>query len=101
MEENGFKVETVDHFDMNPVRQKLGVSPQLASCHTATIGDYVLEGHVPAADVKRLLAEKHKAHGLTVPGMPRGSPGMEGPVADKFDVLLFDTNGQTRVFSRY
>jgi hypothetical protein len=101
MEENGFKVETVDHDDMNSVKQKLGVTTALASCHTSTIGDYVLEGHVPAADVKKLLAEKHKAHGLTVPGMPRGSPGMEGPVTDKYDVLLFDTNGQTRIFTRY
>ena len=74
MEENGFQVNAVDVLEMNIVKQKYGVSRELASCHTAVVDGYVVEGHVPADDVKRLLSEKPDVMGLSVPGMPVGSP---------------------------
>ena len=100
MQAAGFKVVTEDHNDMDPIKKRLGVKPELQSCHTATIGNYVIEGHVPAEDVLKLLREKAEVAGLTAPGMPAGSPGMEmGPVKDKYDVLTFDKTGATKVFS--
>jgi hypothetical protein len=99
MEANGFKVVTVDHPDVNPIKKELGVKPELQSCHTSKIGTYVIEGHVPAEDVIRLLKEKPDVFGLAVPDMPNGSPGMEGLVKEKYDVLLIEKNGATRVFS--
>jgi hypothetical protein len=98
----GFKVEVVESPDMNRIKARLGVPRDLASCHTAEIGGYVLEGHVPADSIKRLLAGKPAAKGLAVPGMPVGSPGMEvaGVEPDTFDVILFDASGQ-RPFARY
>lgn len=90
MRRNGFDVEVVEREDVTPVKRMLGIPPQLASCHTAGIGGYVIEGHVPAADVKRLLSEKPEARGLAVPGMPVGSPGMEqGGARDSYHVILF------------
>ena len=86
---------------MNSIKSQAGVPRQLASCHTATIGGYVIEGHVPAADIKRLLKERPAVTGLTVPGMPMGSPGMEGPRQDRYNVLTFDKAGNSTVFSRY
>jgi len=91
LEAEGFTVDVHDRNDMNSVKSLLGVPAQLASCHTATVGDYVIEGHVAAAEIKRLLQEQPKAVGLAVPGMPIGSPGME--MDDKrmpYDTLLFD-----------
>lgn len=79
-----------------------GLAPDLQSCHTAKIGGYVVEGHVPASDIQRLLAEKPDAVGLTVPGMPMGSPGMEaGGEKEPYEVLLVRRDGTTEVFSRY
>jgi hypothetical protein len=79
-----------------------GITPETASCHTALVGGYVIEGHVPAADIERLLAERPEAVGLSVPGMPVGSPGMEmGERRDAYDVLLIGEDGGTRVFSSY
>jgi len=77
MQNNGFTVEVHDHNDVSPIKKLMGVPRNLQSCHTAKVGDYVIEGHVPASDVKRLLEEKTNVIGLTAPGMPHGSPGME------------------------
>ena len=102
LKENGFEVDVTDSTTMNQVKMDAGLTPQLASCHTAFIGDYVIEGHVPAADIKRLVEASPDAHGLTVPGMPVGSPGMEmGDRKDHYQVLLFNEAGQTQVFSEH
>ena len=101
MQQNGFKVTTHDSGN-NAVRAKLGLPKPYASCHTALVGGYLVEGHVPAADVKRLLKEKPNALGLAVPGMPVGSPGMDGPVyggrRDAYDTVLVLRDGSSRVF---
>ena len=74
----------------------------LGSCHTAKVGGYVVEGHVPAADVRRMLTEKPAIAGISAPGMPMGSPGMEGPYpADRYEVVSFDAEGRTAVFARH
>ena len=86
--------------NINAVKQRLGVPADLVSCHTAEVGGYVVEGHVPAGPIRRLLAEKPLAAGLAVPGMPIGSPGMEGGAPDNYDVILFGRQGR-RVFTRY
>jgi hypothetical protein len=102
LEDNGFNVEVTDTNNLNPLKQDAGITPSLASCHTAFIGDYVIEGHVPARDIRRLIAESPDAKGLAVPGMPVGSPGMEmGDRKDQYQVLLFNDNGQTRVFAEH
>ncbi len=102
----GFNVVTNDVPDTAPMRQKLGLPSKYGSCHTALVGGYVLEGHVPAQEVKRLLREKPAAIGLAVPGMPVGSPGMEMPgemqgVRDAFDVVLVARDGSSRVYESY
>ncbi|MDB5747960.1 MAG: hypothetical protein JWP72_2808 [Massilia sp.] len=101
LEENGFSVKAHDVPDPGDYRQKFGIPQELGSCHSARVGGYALEGHVPAADIKRLLASKPKATGLAVPAMPLGSPGMEGPRSDPYDVLLVKKDGKTTVFKRY
>jgi len=101
LQDNGFEVEAIDKNDMNSVKQGAGIPRKLASCHTAMIGGYIIEGHVPAADIKRLLEERPDVAGLTVPGMPMGSPGMEGHRKDNYEVLTFTRSGETKVFSRY
>ena len=99
---NGFEVVTNDVKDTAPVRQKLGLAEKFGSCHTGLLGNYVLEGHVPAKEMRRLLREKPNALGLAVPGMPPGSPGMEkGNVQDAFEVLLVLRDGNTRVYQSY
>jgi hypothetical protein len=104
MEANGFKV-TVNDTGNNAVRARLGIDKKHGSCHTAVVGGYALEGHVPAREVKRLLSEKPAALGLAVPGMPVGSPGMDGAVykgrKDSFDVLLLAKDGSSKVYQRY
>ena len=80
--------------DLQPVRKRLGVPADLAACHTAEVGGYVLEGHVPAAAVRRLLEQRPTAVGLAVPGMPAGSPGMEGGTPQRYDVVLFGAGGR-------
>jgi len=97
----GFKVRTHEVNDMNAARARNGVPQALGSCHTARVGGYALEGHVPAADIKRLLRERPKASGLAVPGMPLGSPGMEADRTQTYDVLLFTADGRTRVYRHY
>jgi len=98
----GFPVTVRDVVDTTPERKRLGMPEAFAGCHTATVAGYVLEGHVPAAEVKRLLADRPAAIGLAVPGMPVGSPGMEaGGRIDPYDVLLVGRNGQASVFAKY
>ena len=101
LEENGFDVETVDMRDLSMIKSLSGVTPELGSCHTAQVAGYTVEGHVPADDIKRLLHERPDVKGLTVPGMPHGSPGMETGREDRYQVLTFDENGRTEVFSRH
>lgn len=104
MQQHGFKVTAHDTGN-NAVRARLGLAPQYGSCHTALVGGYVVEGHVHAEDVQRLLREKPQALGLAVPGMPIGSPGMDGPVyggrRDRYDTLLVLRDGSSRVFRRH
>lgn len=101
LEENGFEVETTDLNDLRLVKSMSGLKPEQASCHTAKVGGYVIEGHVPAEDIKRLLTERPDARGLTVPGMPKGSPGMEAPQPDHYQVLLLGNDGSTAVFAEH
>ena len=91
----GFTVTVDDASDLASVRRRLGNPPELAACHTAETSGYVLEGHVPAPAVRRLLADRPKALGLAVPGMPVGSPGMEGGTSVPYTVVLFGPGGQT------
>jgi hypothetical protein len=98
----GFTADVIETSEINRVKVRLGVPQDLVSCHTAEIGGYVIEGHVPADTIKRLLAEKPAGKGLAVAGMPMGSPGMEmdGMAPDTYEVVLFGHSGQT-TFARY
>ena len=96
------EVNFVDEEALGLIKAQLGISAELSSCHTATIGSYFIEGHVPAADIFKLLTEKPNARGLSVPGMPIGSPGMEmGNNKEPFDTLLVFENGKTKVFNSH
>jgi hypothetical protein len=95
----GFVATVRDTRDMATVKASMGVPSALESCHTARIGTYTIEGHVPADVLVALLQQKPLALGLAVPGMPIGSPGMEGGRADRYDVLLFDKTGKSKVFA--
>ncbi|MEA3045300.1 MAG: hypothetical protein QOH47_3138 [Sphingomonadales bacterium] len=96
----GFEVRVTDVADVTPTARRLGVPDHLRSCHTASVGGYAIEGHVPAADIRRLLAERPDAAGLAVPGMPMGSPGMEhGAMRGSYATILFTRNGRQRVFA--
>jgi hypothetical protein len=98
----GFPVKVYETQDTGAVRKRHGIPDQFGSCHTGVVAGYALEGHVPAEDVKRLLARKPVAAGLSVPGMPVGSPGMEvGSRKDPYQVLLIDKAGRSSVFARY
>jgi len=97
----GFKVRAHEVNDINAARAKNGVPQALGACHTARVGGYAIEGHVPASEIKRLLQEKPKAAGLAVPGMPLGSPGMEADRSHPYDVLLFTAGGSTSVYRHY
>jgi hypothetical protein len=101
MADNGFRVKPINVDDVPAARAKLGMPEHYGSCHTAKIGSYVIEGHVPAADIKRLLKEKPKAVGLAAPGMPGGSPGMESAKKEPYDVLLVGSDGKAKVFARH
>lgn len=98
---SGFSVRAHDVRDASAYRAKFGVPEQLGSCHTAMAGGYAIEGHVPAREIRRLLAERPGAKGLAVPSMPLGSPGMEGPRRDPYDVLLFQADGEHAVYRKY
>jgi hypothetical protein len=105
LEQNGFPVKVHEVADTGVKRAELGMPEALGSCHSATVGGYALEGHVPASEVKRLLKEKPKAVGLAVPGMPLGSPGMDGPayggIKHEYRVLLVDKSGSYRSYRHY
>ena len=99
----GFAVEVHDEEDMDPVKDRLGVPPDLRSCHTAQLEGYLIEGHVPAEDMERLLAGRPKLTGLAVPGMPKSTPGMAvpGEPAEPYTVVSFQKDGSTQVFARH
>ena len=101
MKANGFDMNVQEVPSTAEYRQKYGVPQNLQSCHTATVNGYVLEGHVPAREVQRLLKTRPKSKGLAVPGMPAGSPGMEGSRNDAYSVILFDEAGRTSDFQKY
>jgi len=102
MEAAGFTVKTHDVEDVDPVKQANGVPEPLHSCHTATVGGYVIEGHVPADDVKRLISEHPKAKGLSVPGMPADAPGMDMSMGQPYQVILFGTpDGKPSVYANH
>ncbi|MGB6948158.1 MAG: DUF411 domain-containing protein [Methyloceanibacter sp.] len=104
LEANGFevKVNGANSGTLAALKRQAGIPDKLASCHTAKIDGYVIEGHVPGSDIKRLVAERPEAVGLAVPGMPIGSPGMEqGAVTEPYDVLLVKKDGTTEVFAKH
>ncbi|WP_341660539.1 DUF411 domain-containing protein [Vibrio sp.] len=103
MQGEGFTVEEKLHDDMNNIKKELGITPQLASCHTAEINGYIFEGHIPAKDIKAFLANPPKgAKGLAVPGMPIGSPGMEnGTQKQAYTVYAFNQDGQVFEYQTY
>ena len=99
LREQGFQVTAYDISDLTPIKKKYGVPNTLTACHTAIVDGYVVEGHVPADVILRLLKERPKVVGITVPGMPMGSPGMEGAYSEPYDVLTFDQDGKTQVYT--
>jgi hypothetical protein len=98
---HGYGVDAKDTPAMAEVKRTLGVPDALTSCHTAVVNGYLIEGHVPAADIARLLKQRPKIAGLAVPGMPMGAPGMEGPTSQHYQVLSFDKSGKTKIFATY
>ena len=100
MKAAGFTVKVQDTKEMDTVKRSFGVPKALESCHTGRIGKYTIEGHVPADLIARLVKDQPKGVGLAVPGMPMGSPGMEGSRKDAYQVLLFDTGGNTTVYAK-
>lgn len=100
---HGFAARAIDTDRLDQIKASRGVPRQARSCHTAIVGGYVVEGHVPAADIQRLLKERPSIVGIAVPGMPIGSPGMEvpGTRAQPYDVIAFETDGSTRVFASH
>ena len=102
LRQHGFSVKTVDVDDVGPIKAKHRVPSELEACHTALVGGYVIEGHVPADVIKRLVRERPRVAGLAVPGMPAGSPGMESPGGRsvRYDIISFDAQGKTKVYDR-
>ena len=103
MKDNGFSVKVEDVQDLSKIKDEKQVPPQLRSCHTAIVDGYIIEGHVGAAEIERLLDERPDIAGLAVPGMPPGAPGMEVPSGDvaAYDVIAFDKAGNSEVFASY
>ena len=99
LQKAGFRTKVLETKDLDAVKKRLGVPDDLAACHTAEIAGYVVEGHVPAMALKGFLAEKPNATGLAVPGMPIGSPGMEGGRPERYDVVLFGPDGRRTYMS--
>jgi hypothetical protein len=97
---NGFVVSPRDVTNMDEIKRTMNVPSALQSCHTAVVDRYVIEGHVPADVIKKFLAEKPAALGLAVPGMPTGSPGMEGTPVDHYNVLVFERSGASRIYAK-
>jgi hypothetical protein len=102
IKQNGYKVNDIVTDNVQSIKDKYGVTAELSSCHTAIVGGYVIEGHVPAGDINKLLESKAKVSGLTVPGMPKGTPGMEmGGKKEAFEVFSFNKSGQSQLFSQH
>ena len=101
MKTSGFQVLTHETDNVAEHKARLGVPAAMGSCHTAEVGGYVVEGHVPAMEVKRLLAQKPRARGVLVPGMPASAPGMDGPRKTAYEVLLLKNDGATVTYARY
>jgi len=103
LEKAGFSVQVIDEDNLGPIKERVGVPYGKGSCHTAEVAGYFVEGHVPATDIQRLLRERPQAKGLTVPGMPAGSPGMEVPSGQvvPYEVLLVGKDGSTSVYARH
>lgn len=101
MQQAGFTVEVTDLADVAPIQARNGVPPQLSSCHTAVVGGYVVEGHVPADDVRRLLKERPPVAGLSAPGMPAGSPGMDMPDSPPYTVVSFTRDGASQAYATH
>jgi len=99
LRDEGFRVESVDLDDLTEIKRQQGVPRELASCHTAVVDGYAVEGHVPADVIRKLLSERPEVRGIAVPGMPMGSPGMEGPYKDDYEVFTFDENGPRDVYA--
>ncbi|HEY7536092.1 MAG TPA: DUF411 domain-containing protein [Thermodesulfobacteriota bacterium] len=99
LKEHGFQVDAHNTTDLTEIKTKYGVPGNLSSCHTAFVEGYVVEGHVPADVILKLLKERPKVVGITVPGMPIGSPGMEGAYSESYDILTFDKDGKTQVYT--
>jgi hypothetical protein len=98
VEDAGFATEVQDIPNVTPVKRRAGLPQHLASCHTSLVGDYVVEGHVPADVIQRMLRERPEIAGVAVPGMPMGSPGMEGPYTERYDVIAFRKDGSQFVY---
>lgn len=101
LRKHGFRVDAKDTRDLDQINANLGVPGSLVSCHTAMVGGYIIEGHVPAGDIQRLLKQKPKIAGLAVPGMPAGSPGMDGSPSVHYQVIAFERSGKTHVFANH
>ncbi len=101
LKENGFTVKATNVQNIAGIKSTVGLPRELYSCHTALVDGYVVEGHVPAEDIRRLLSERPALSGISVPGMPIGSPGMEGPNAKPYDVVGFDEDGNITRFSTH
>jgi hypothetical protein len=101
MRRNGFKVSVSNVDDMEPIKRRAEIPEAMESCHTAFIGGYSVEGHVPASDIKRILAARPSIKGLAVPGMPSSAPGMDSPDKEPFMVMAFNSQGKTSVFASY
>jgi len=99
LKDNGYSVEVRNQRNIGPIKAELGVPRHLSSCHTAKVDGYVVEGHVPSDLVSRMLDEKPNIKGLAVPGMPMGSPGMEGRRKDAYDILAFQKSGRTAIYA--
>ena len=101
MQAKGFAATVTNMADVAPIKTKHGVPSRMSSCHTTLVGGYVIEGHVPVEDIRRLLKEKPAIVGLAAPGMPAGSPGMDVPNSPPYDVVSFDKDGRTRVYASH
>lgn len=101
MKANGFPIVVHDMEDVTAHKLRLGVPPEMGSCHTAEVGGYLVEGHVPAADIKRMLAEKPRARGLVSPGMPQSAPGMDSMLKVPYEVLLLSDDGRVSIYARH
>ena len=101
LRQNGFEVVSHDVTDVPEQRKKLGMPERFGSCHSAKVGTYVIEGHVPAADIQRLLKQKPQALGLAVPSMPPGSPGMDIPNSPHYETLLVHADGSSQIYAKH